>query len=829
MKNLLYTLIFLPLISLIAAIPDGYKLETIPLPKGAVSVLGVCQKNSATMAICTWEGEVWEYTKGQWSLFAENLMEPNGIYYDKKEDAYYVAQKPELTKLIDTNKDGKADIYQNYSSDFGLTRGYHEYHFGPVVDSLGRKYASLNLGATKIDGKGLEVRGNPPVKGGVMVYTAPFRGWVYRSDRQGHFHPIASGLRSPCGIGMSPKDELFITDNQGDWLPDSAMFFIQEGKFYGHPGSLAARPDFTEEQLKNMTAAEFEKIRTRPALWLPRTVIANSPGSPVWDTTKGKFGHFKDQIFIGDQTQSNLIRAGLEKINGTYQGWCVEFLRGTSSGTVKMEFNDKGELWTAQIGRGWKSKGGQRTALQKVSWDGKTLPFEIYDMKLTTKGFRLTFTQPLSEKQIPKVTSWHYNYWATYGSDRMDLKNLDLTKSSLSDDGKVLTIEVPLQRNKVYQLEFPEMTAKNGQKLLNRSIFYTLNHLKPAQKSKRRANKLIPGSGWEVNDGRRPAPIVVTPKNFAKTAVKTPKNAVILDQSKWSNPNWQTDTPSVWKRGKGNFSTKDTYGDARIHIEFKIAKTDDPEITGQLYGNSGIFLMSGYEIQVMNGYQNPSAADGLCGAIWGQAPPLVNASRPPGEWQSYDILMKAPVFNEDGELLEPMRATIFHNGELIHNDAWFYGQVNKPYEAHGKRPLMIQDHKGSDVFFRNMWILPDVDYDKNLDGFRLGLNEAPKIKKVPRPITIISRPMVGRMDKNSDEILSEKEFLSFWGALFSSDDKNNDGTLSPAEFPHEGPFKHADKNKDNKLTPEEHISVYKEQFHQLDRNKDGKIDHQDKQ
>ena len=827
MKKIILTLTLLIQTTLFAEAPDGYKVETIPLPKGAVTLLGVCEKDDQTIAICTWEGQIWEYTNGQWHLFAEDLMEPNGIYYDKKEQAYYLAQKPELTRVKDTNGDGKADLYETICAEFGYTKGYHEYHFGPVVDKLGRKYASLNLSARKVDGKGLEVRAGRPGEHGVMVYTAPYRGWVYRSDRQGHMHPIASGFRSPCGIGMSPQDEIFVTDNQGDWMADCALFHVQEGKFYGHPGSLAARPDFDEEKILNMKIEDFDKIRTPPAIWLPRNQISNSPGSPVWDTTEGKFGHFKGQFFIGDQSLSNLIRCGLEEVNGAYQGWCVKFLDGTQSGTVKMEFDKDGNLWTAQVGRGWRSRGGKRTSLQKVSWDGSTVPFEIYEVNLTKNGFRITFTEPLTKEVAPLVKSWHYNYWAIYGSDRMEEKELPIQALKLSKDKKVLDIQVKLETNKIYELNFPEMTSAQNKKLLNRSAFYTLNHLLTSQKKPKRVKALIPGSGWRKNDGRRPAPAVVTPKNFAETAVKIPKNAVILDQSKWANPNWQTDTPGLWKRGKGNFSTKEAYGDARIHIEFMVDKSDDPKSVGQLYGNSGIFLMSGYEIQVMNSFENPTTADGSCGSIWGQQPPLVNASRPPGEWQSYDILMKAPVFNEDGELLEPMRATIFHNGELIHNDAWFYGQVNKPYQAHGKRPLMIQDHKGSDVFFRNMWIIADVDYEKNLDSFRLGLNETPKVKKVPRPISAISRPMVGRMDKNSDEVISHKEFTSFWRSIFDHDDKNRDGLLSPKEFPHKSSFREADKNKDNKLTREEHISVYEGQFHGLDKNKDGKIDYQD--
>ena len=156
MKSITLILFSLTCLGL-AQIPAGYRIETVPLPKGAVTILGLCHKPDDTLAVVTWEGEVWEYQNKTWTRFAENLMEPNGIYYDAKEGAYYVAQKPELTKLVDDNKDGICDRYECVTDAFGISGEYHEYHYGPVVDSLGRKYASLNLGArgdfTVPDGK----------------------------------------------------------------------------------------------------------------------------------------------------------------------------------------------------------------------------------------------------------------------------------------------------------------------------------------------------------------------------------------------------------------------------------------------------------------------------------------------------------------------------------------------------------------------------------------------------------------------------------------------------------------------------------------------------
>lgn len=721
MKTIFSSLFLLLFASLsFAQIPAGYKVETVPLPRGAVSVLGICHKPDGTLAIATWEGEVWERKDRVWTKFAEDLMEPNGILYDPKEDAYYVGQKPELTRLVDSNQDGICDRYETVTDQFGISGEYHEYHFGPVMDSLGRKYASLNLGAR---GEFTVPDGKPFGKGGGnMSYNAPWRGWVYRSDRRGHFQPLASGFRSPCGIGISPEDEIFITDNQGDWVADCTLYHVREGNFYGHPASLPARADYTKEKVLSQTASDFEKLRTPPAVWLVREVIANSPGSPVWDTTEGKFGPFAGQMFLGDQRQSNYFRCGVEKVNGEYQGWCVDFLRGLESGPVKMSFDPQGRLWSAQVGRGWFSKGGKRTAIQYAEWDGKTIPFALHSTSLTKSGFSVNFTQRIGKKMTPVVKSWSYHYYSTYGSPPVEEKVLEVSNYQLSPDRKTVTFDVPLETNRVYAIQFPSQLNTEAKPLDFDTIYYTVNHLRPAKepKSGRNVGWSLAGSSWSRNDKARPLPPVVAPLPEAQCQVEIPANALLLDAEQWTNSNWKFNKEGAMPRGQGHNLTKKEFGNARIHLEFRFDPATKSEYEGksQLYGNSGIFLMSAYELQVLNSFQNDTFADGSCGAVYGQHPPLVNASQAPGNWQSYDILYKAPVFENDGSLAEPMRLTAHHNGHLIHNDAWIYGEVGGPYKAHGKRPLMIQDHKGTGVSFRNLWIVSDVEYVQELYSFR---------------------------------------------------------------------------------------------------------------
>ncbi|MGB0643268.1 MAG: hypothetical protein ACPGQF_00910, partial [Akkermansiaceae bacterium] len=180
---------------------------------------------------------------------------------------------------------------------------------------------------------------------------------------------------------------------------------------------------------------------------------------------------------------------------------------------------------------------------------------------------------------------------------------------------------------------------------------------------------------------------------------------------------------------------------------------------------------------------------------------------------------------------------MYHNGILIHQDAWAYGEVGKPYKKHGPLPLKIQDHKGTGVSFRNLWIVPDVDYDQSLASFLGNFGNAPEHlveakskSKKPKPakITILPVGMVRGMDLNRDQVITPKEFLDYRAKQFDPRDKDKDGFLNPKEFPHPGAFRGGDKNKDGKLSREEHLNIFRGQFPNVDANKDGKITAADK-
>jgi len=223
---------------------------------------------------------------------------------------------------------------------------------------------------------------------------------------------------------------------------------------------------------------------------------------------------------------------------------------------------------------------------------------------------------------------------------------------------------------------------------------------------------------WKIHDPNRPLPPVIDPGTSSTPDApgRAPSDATVLfdgkDLSKWTG---EKGKPAKWKVENGYMEvvpdtgyifTRAAFGDCQLHVEF--AEPVPPTGESQGRGNSGVFLMGLYEIQVLDSYQNKTYADGQAAAVYGQYPPLVNASRPPGEWQTYDIIFHGPRFTKDGKLLHPARVTVVHNGVLVQDNVLLTGPTahgkRPPYKLHPEKlPLALQDH-GDPVRFRNIWI-----------------------------------------------------------------------------------------------------------------------------
>lgn len=224
---------------------------------------------------------------------------------------------------------------------------------------------------------------------------------------------------------------------------------------------------------------------------------------------------------------------------------------------------------------------------------------------------------------------------------------------------------------------------------------------------------------WGPNDRSRPVPPIITPGTASTQdrVGRPPSDATILfnghDLSNWESV--KDGGPAKWKVGKGYFATvpgtgyirtKQAFGDCQLHVEW--ATPNPPHGTDQDRGNSGVYLHGLYEIQVLDSVNNVTYADGQAGAVYGQYPPLVNASRPPGEWQTYDIVFHGPRFDASGKLTRPATVTVFHNGVLVQDHVEIMGPTahhrRPPYSATPEKlPLALQDHNHP-VKYRNLWI-----------------------------------------------------------------------------------------------------------------------------
>jgi hypothetical protein len=320
---------------------DFFKIMKVPAPEGTIlEVGGLCTLPNGTLAVTTRRGDIFmvENPSGQhpyFRKFASGLHEVLGAAW--KDGALYVVQRGELTKLEDTNMDGKADVFETIYA-WPLSGNYHEYSFGPKLAPDGSFFVTLNLGF-------------PPDWWHPKSFV-PYRGWALNIKEDGTVTPWAAGFRSPCGISMI-DGELWYSDNQGDWVGSGSIMKIEKGAFMGHPSSLVwtSLPNsplkLTPEQFfaKNNPRIEFdkngqpfkpqdivnEKYRTEfevkkeipeltlPTVWLPHGILGIS-NSEIVKIPEGAFGPFAGQLLVCDQGQSMVDRIFLEKVNGQYQG-----------------------------------------------------------------------------------------------------------------------------------------------------------------------------------------------------------------------------------------------------------------------------------------------------------------------------------------------------------------------------------------------------------------------------------------------------------------------------------------------------------------------------
>ena len=469
---------------------------------------GLATLPNGNLAVSTRRGDIYvvENPQGEggephFRLFASGLHEVLGLAC--RDGALYCAQRGELTKLLDTDGDGTADVYETVYA-WPLTGHYHEYSFGPKIAPDGSLFVTLNV-AFGVGSDGWW-RGQSPV---------PWRGWTLRIREGGSIQPWATGMRSPAGLGMV-DGEFFYSENQGDWVGSGFVMHLERGDFAGHPAGLSwsghplSPVDLTETELYTQVAPRFpppgtlpvkpENIEDEPLItlasvaqvfpdfklptvWLPHGILGTSTSEILVDDTGGQFGPFAGQLLVGDQGRSTVSRVFLEKVNGVYQGAAFPFLSGFSSGVMRLAWGNDGSLFVGQTSRGWGSTGREPFALERVLWTGD-VPFEMKTVRAMPDGFEIEFTKPVERAAAAdpanyRVTSFIYKYHVVYGSPIVDDEVPNVLGAAVSEDGLRVRIAIDNpRRHYIHQILLSGIrSAGTGEPLLHNDAYYTLNEI----------------------------------------------------------------------------------------------------------------------------------------------------------------------------------------------------------------------------------------------------------------------------------------------------------------------------------------------------------------
>ena len=489
---------------------DYFKIMRVPAPEGTIlEVGGLCMLPNGDLGVSTRRGDVFivENPGSQrpfFRRFASGMHEVLGLAY--KDGALYCAQRGELTKLVDSNMDGRADIYETVYA-WPITGNYHEYSYGPKLAPDGSFFVTLNCTC-------------PPFWWH-MQSDAPWRGWALRIQEDGTMEPWAAGMRSPCGISMV-DGELFYTDNQGDWVGSGSIMQVKKGGFMGHPASLvwSGMPNspvkVTRQQVYNVNPAppividqEGREVQPRnsttapfvtayqikkdipdlqlPAVWLPHGILGIS-NSEVIKIPEGTFGPFEGQLLVCDQGQSMINRVFMEKINGEYQGAAWPFRSGFQSGIVRLAWGKDGSLFAGETNRGWGSAGEASEGIQRLVWNNK-IPFEMRAIRARPDGFEIEFTQPVDQQSAQDLSSYAvesfiYKYQGVYGSPPVNSEKCLVKGVRVSADGmKVHLVIDKLRRYYIHTITLNGILNKEHQfSLVHPTAYYTLNNIPEGSK-----------------------------------------------------------------------------------------------------------------------------------------------------------------------------------------------------------------------------------------------------------------------------------------------------------------------------------------------------------
>ncbi len=507
---------------------DYYEIKTLPIPKDIyLEIGGIATMPDGRLAVSTRRGEIWiienpyqkENHQVHYKRFASGLHEVLGLAY--KDGAFYCSQRGELTKITDTDRDGVADSYVPVYQ-FELSGNYHEYTYGPVFDKNGDMLVTLNLAWIGFgEGK-----------------FAKWRGWLLKIKPDGTMEPHSAGLRSPAGYSINEEGDIFYGENQGDWVGSGRVTHLAKGDFAGNPGGLkwAKEPNspfkLTLEEIQDNGAPMYEaaaKVKNLklPAVWFPHAIMGISTADILQDSTKGKFSPFPGQYFVADQGQSKVMRMGLEKVNGVYQGFCINYREGFQSGILRERFGLDGSMFVGMTSRGWGSTGKADFGLQRLFWNGE-MPFEIENIRAKPDGFELSFTQAVDVNSVNKAASYAlrsyiYKYQHQYGSPIIELKDLKISAIDVSADKRSVRLVIEgLRQFYIHEFKLEGIRNESGDPLLHETAYYTLNQIPSGARL-----MVSEGNRMQVDKVEKVTPVVAT-KSKGKSIISDAEAMALL-------------------------------------------------------------------------------------------------------------------------------------------------------------------------------------------------------------------------------------------------------------------------------------------------------------
>lgn len=576
------------------------------------------------LVVCTWDtlGAVYVIENAQtgnpsvmrFKRIAMGLAEPLGLKV--VDDTIYVMQKQELTKLVDLDGDEQIDEFRTVANSWGVTTNFHEFAFGLDYKD-GYFYATL---ATDVEPGGASSKNQPKDRGSVIKVE----------KNSGKVQYIAKGFRTPNGIAFGHDGELFMADNQGDWLPSSKINHVVEGEFYGHRS--------VDSQA---WAGREEKW---PVVWLPQDEIGNSPSTPL----ALNVGPYRNQMIHGEVTHGGIKRVFVEKVDEQYQGCVFRFIQGLEAGVNRMVWGPDSALYVGGVGNpgNWSHEGNQWYGLQKLTYNSKSA-FEMLSIKSKANGFEIEFTEPLRTGDGWKPTDytikqWQYIPTVNYGGPKVNEQIITIKNVSVSPDRKKVFLELQGLKPKhvVYFHLKGGFISELGNSMWTTESWYTQNSIstdlgqqyeKPAGLGENMLTEDEKAQGWSLLfDGAN------------IDGFKTYNSSEM--SNRWTVTNGSLHFNPTIPGEDRDLITKEKYKDFELQVDWKVG----------LCGNSGIMFnvvedpkyaetyLTGPEFQIIDNICHPDSKykKHKAGDLYDLVESKYAMARPAGEWNRTIIRSK---------------------------------------------------------------------------------------------------------------------------------------------------------------------------------------------